>query len=226
MKHLEFLAFTINTKCNLNCKSCNGAAPLVQYEDFWANFEIFKKSVKKLKECAKIDYVEIMGGEPLLNDRVMEYVEYASNVYADTDTIVVLYTNGILLKKFLTRENVKLLQRDNVKIFFSVYPINYDYETLFKLLDALKIKYKVMSDWKSEEQNNEDDYWIQVQLNECGKYTSRCHCYAADTLWNLMIKDDILYHCSYAMNCSTLNKAFGTNFQLTKKRLSKNGRLD
>lgn len=32
-----------------------------------------------------------------------------------------------------------------------------------------------------------------------------------------MIKDDILYHCSYAMNCSTLNKAFGTNFQLTKK---------
>lgn len=65
--------------------------PVANYKNpFMSNFDKFKKNIKIIKEVCHTKYFEIMGGEPLLNKDIMKYVDYASEIYKNTDTKVVL----------------------------------------------------------------------------------------------------------------------------------------
>ena len=108
MQELEYIAYMTNDICNLNCKSCNNCAPIADHNNpFYADFNKFKKNIQIIKNVCHTKFFEIMGGEPLLNPNIMDFINYASDVYKDTNTKVVLYTNGILMMKFLTKENIK-----------------------------------------------------------------------------------------------------------------------
>ena len=215
MQQLEFIAYMTNDICNLNCKSCNNCAPIANYKNpFMSNFDKFKKNIKIIKEVCHTKYFEIMGGEPLLNKDIMKYVDYASEIYKNTDTKVVLYTNGILIKKYLTLDNIKILKKKNVTIFFSVYPIELDYESIFKSLRILGIDYCIQANWKTNEKIDDESDWINIKLSEQKNEVPKCYVY--ENLTDLMIKDDYLYGCSCPLNIESLNRTFNTNFELDK----------
>ena len=215
MQELEYIAYMTNDICNLNCKSCNNCAPIADHNNpFYADFNKFKKNIQIIKNVCHTKFFEIMGGEPLLNPNIMDFINYASDVYKDTNTKVVLYTNGILMMKFLTKENIKILQKKNVSIFFSEYPINLNYDNIFRALKILKIDFCVQANWRTDERIDDEGDWINIKLSERKNKISKCYVY--ENLTDLMIKDDYLYGCSCPLNIKTLNKSFGTKFKLDK----------
>jgi len=79
--------------CNLKCDGCSHHAPYVETNFY--NLEQFAKDIGLLKDVYHAKKLLFLGGEPLLNKRINEYIEVAkkSNI-ADSYGVI---TNGILL---------------------------------------------------------------------------------------------------------------------------------
>lgn len=118
--YLPYLEFHIEDRCNLNCKGCEHFAPLVP-ESRQPDPEKFRKDLLQLKKFIKeIHLIRILGGEPLLNDQLDEYIFQVREIYPYSQIHVV--TNGLLLKQI--PEKFYQAMRDNAAtIDLSYYPV-------------------------------------------------------------------------------------------------------
>ena len=118
-KYLSDLEFHIADHCNMNCKACGHHSSLVtkpvfpDIKKFTCDFEQFHKFIDD------ITIIRIMGGEPLLNPEVNEYIKLTRRLYPLADLQVV--TNAILLLK-MPEEFFDTLQSNNVSLDISLYP--------------------------------------------------------------------------------------------------------
>lgn len=117
--YLPYLEFHIADKCNLNCAACQHFAGLVKEEHF-PDFEEFKNGFTKLHSLVPdIGRIRILGGEPLLNPDVEEYVKFVRSLYPYSEIFVV--TNGILLER-MPESFFETMHENNAKIHLSLYP--------------------------------------------------------------------------------------------------------
>jgi len=117
--YLPYLEFHIADQCNLNCAACQHFAGLVK-DDYFPDFEEFKKGFTKLHSLVPdIGRIRILGGEPLLNPEVGEYVKFVRSLYHYSELFVV--TNGILLEK-MPENFFETMHQNNAKIHLSLYP--------------------------------------------------------------------------------------------------------
>lgn len=117
--YLPYLEFHIADKCNLNCAACQHFAGLVKEEHF-PDFEKFKEGFTKLHSfVSDIGRIRILGGEPLLNPDVSEYVKFVRSLYTYSELYVV--TNGILLES-MPESFYETMAENNAKIHLSLYP--------------------------------------------------------------------------------------------------------
>lgn len=117
--YLSYLEFHVADHCNLNCKYCTHYSPLVDGEVF-TDFESWKKDIMQLKRYIEdIGVVRILGGEPLLNSQLPEFIEYTRRLYPQA--IITVVTNGLILDK--VSEDLLDVMRRTVSFFhISFYP--------------------------------------------------------------------------------------------------------
>lgn len=113
---LEYLEVGFDNICNLMCVMCSG-----EWSNRWANFEnpdvIPKLNIKDTDEFVNIPdtitHVEFLGGEPLMTNRHITFLEKIKN---PTDVTIVYNTNAT----FMLSDNLINLLREFKDVFFYV----------------------------------------------------------------------------------------------------------
>ena len=91
---LCYLEFMVCDHCNLNCKGCTHYCNIE--EEVFADFNSYFRDLKRLKELFwGISKIRLMGGEPLLNEKLYKFVDVTREVFPDAEIRVV--TNGLLI---------------------------------------------------------------------------------------------------------------------------------
>lgn len=94
-KYLPHAEIPVVENCNLNCSLCNSHAYLIEKSIY--DFEQFKRDIDILAEHIHFGFLTFMGGEPLLCERLDEYIAYAKS--KRIGEIYRVLSNGILVKK-------------------------------------------------------------------------------------------------------------------------------
>src|SRR5690348_4435511 len=90
--------FNLTEHCNLSCYGCDHASPLLPTR--LADLESFQRDLAALSEVFHSREIRLVGGEPLLHPRIVEFMRAARDSgVADS---VVIYTNGVLLHRMPT----------------------------------------------------------------------------------------------------------------------------
>ena len=93
---LPYVEYHVADHCNLNCKGCVHFSPLVNDKVF-PTFTEVKSDLQHLSRLVPyIDTIRILGGEPLLNPELPQYMQMTREIYPYAKISVV--TNGLLLK--------------------------------------------------------------------------------------------------------------------------------
>jgi hypothetical protein len=126
----------ITEHCNLNCKGCNHFSSLAKEE--YLDPVQFEKDFMRLAELSK-DYfaIKILGGEPLLHPRVIEFFDIARRIFPAT--YIQITTNGILLTG-QPEEFWRSCRKNNIIISISQYPIKLNKKEIKKIARAHKVK--------------------------------------------------------------------------------------
>ncbi len=142
-RKLPYLEFHVADHCNLKCANCEHYSGLVDGAVF-PDFEKFSEDLCQLKKFIdEIGIIRILGGEPLLNPQIEDYIRLAARIYPDTPIRVV--TNALLLKSmpdsFFDTINSCC---EGSGIHISLYPVMKDHiDKITGMLDEKKVDYTV-----------------------------------------------------------------------------------
>ena len=124
--------------CNLNCKFCDHFSPIA--EPYYLSIEEFEKDIKQLAKLTnnKLGGLSLIGGEPLLNKDIIEFLRISRKYLPET--VIDVVSNGILL---LNNETLwDALAKYKIKLYITTYPINIDYGRIDEIAKEKQIKYK------------------------------------------------------------------------------------
>lgn len=123
LHYIEYLEFQIADRCNMNCLRCSHYSNLIPD----APHPLFKEIEKDLIQLRNIiDHIykiRIMGGEPLLNREMIQYVQLVHRLFPCAD--IRITTNGLLLNS-LDNEDRAIIKECSAAFDFSVYPVMVD----------------------------------------------------------------------------------------------------
>ena len=121
-RKLPYLEFHIADHCNLNCANCEHYSGLVTHPVF-PDFDKFSQDFNRLKYFFDdIAIIRILGGEPLLNPDIENYIKLANSVYPNA--MIHIVTNALLLTKMPDSFFESLQQcQEGSGIWVSLYPV-------------------------------------------------------------------------------------------------------
>lgn len=91
--HGQAVEYSVAYHCNLKCAHCSHMAPFIK--STLPPLESFAMDVGRLAEAMHVRDIRMVGGEPLLNPQIVEFLKVArASGLADT---VMVTTNGLLL---------------------------------------------------------------------------------------------------------------------------------
>lgn len=204
---LHYVDLHIIDGCNLKCARCFKFSPLCDNKDEMD----FDKVAQDIKDLAiltnrEIDGISVIGGEPLIASRLLDYLKLVRKELPNTDITII--TNGIAIPN-MENEFFELLKELNVMLAISRYFEKDFYEKIEKVM---------------AEHNCQDRYvysqiaemgcvlFLQMELDEDGNSDM-------EEIWNLcsakngcvLLKDGKLWSCSNGCMKYILNRKFGTN---------------
>ncbi len=121
--------------CNLNCQCCDHFSPIAK--PTYLDFDQYVKDLKRLSELTdnKIGLIKLQGGEPLLNDRLIDFMRVTRQVFPNA--FLCLFTDGVLLKKWGSKQGEenfwKTVKEYEYEVRWTHYPIGLN-------IDAVKEK--------------------------------------------------------------------------------------
>lgn len=122
LRRLQILQYHIADHCNLNCKGCNHFSPLVKDKVF-PELEKVVSDLKRIREVVDvIDWIAILGGEPLLNPNWKAYAKVTRELWENS--YISIFTNGLLVRR-LSDEDIAFLKEWDIAITISLYKINW-----------------------------------------------------------------------------------------------------
>ena len=181
-KQLDYLQIRINYNCNLKCKGCAALAPLEDNNNN-VDTELLMNDLKRTKEIFEhIDKFRVLGGEPLLDNNLLDYLKLIRRLYPYTKLILV--TNGILLKS-MDKHFFEELNKNNVNITISLYkPMWNKVDEIHQLLDKYGIVHKFNDSYEFHKSYNfnsnvSNEYNANICPNHCPTledgHICRCH---------------------------------------------------
>lgn len=150
--NVPWLEIPLTEHCNLKCKGCTHHSPYLK-PNFY-KFEQFTKDIDALKDIYHVHALTFLGGEPLLNRRINDYIKFAKNLeIADIYRVV---TNGILL---FYMDDIFFDLIDDIQI--SLYPdAGVDRQRLESFLNEKQRKYNFNYNI------NNIDYFMNIETDE------------------------------------------------------------
>lgn len=116
---LDYFETEISETCNLNCRGCCDFCNLLSGKRFY-DFDTFCADLARLKSLFwGVEKIRLMGGEPLLNPRLADYVEETRAVFPDSDLRIV--SNGLLIPT-LSAETLRRIREADCSFDISNYP--------------------------------------------------------------------------------------------------------
>lgn len=204
--HIEV---NINKDCNLKCKGCDHFAPIACADTL--ELDVFERDMKKLSDimAGHIHRIILLGGEPLLNKNLLEYVKIARERMPRIEIFIA--TNGILLGK-VDEEFWHVLRRDAVGLMVTKYPVKIDYDGLKKLAEEKGIVWEFLG--SSESGRSLWHFPLDLSGSQ-DPMESFIHCANANACHTL--ERGRLYTCSIAPNIQAFNNFYDENVPLTDK---------
>lgn len=196
---IDSLQIPVAKHCNLNCNRCYHFSNLVTGKEIYG-LEEYKRDIAGIKQLAfSIGEVRFLGGEPLLNDNLLAYIEYMHLMFPYA--VLKIVTNGLLITR-LSPQQCALLSRMNVIISVSLYvPLHNRFNAIETFLISNGIRYEIF-----RVGTRFDKILLKnVDLEKAHKVADNCE------------KCIILYNgrigrCAPGMFISDFNRYFSTNY--------------
>ncbi len=143
--------FCITKHCNLNCRSCDHFCPLVEREEYM-EFNVFSRDIQRLSDLfhGKAEQILILGGEPLLNPDILQYMQLTRKWFPLANIYIV--TNGILLNN-MQEDFWETCRNYNIGLRPTRYPIKVDYEALKQIAHSKGVDYDFFGSTKMSIRN-------------------------------------------------------------------------
>ena len=138
---IDSLQIPVVKHCNLNCNRCYHFSNLVSGKEIY-RFEDYKRDIADIKQLAfSIGEVRFLGGEPLLNDNLLAYIEHMHLMFPYA--VLKIVTNGLLITR-LSPQQCAVLSRLNVIISVSLYaPLHNRFDAIETFLICNGIRYEI-----------------------------------------------------------------------------------
>lgn len=111
--HVRSFEYNVTEHCNLRCSACDHASPFLQ--ERFASVDEFERDLRQLATVLRADEFKLVGGEPLLHPRLVEFARIAKS--SGIARVVTLVTNGVLLHR-MDAEVWSTIDR----LWVSIYP--------------------------------------------------------------------------------------------------------
>lgn len=116
---LDYFEYHVAWHCNLNCKGCGHNSNLYTKPRF-GDLEHFRRDMNRLTELfSNISKIRLMGGEPLLNPQLGEFITSARKAFPGAQIRVV--SNGLLIPK-ADAGLLELMEKTGAAFDISLYP--------------------------------------------------------------------------------------------------------
>lgn len=194
---LFYAEMSIVDFCNLNCKGCNHYSPIFKrvLPDFTRRIEDVKKISSLFNRVVEFS---LLGGEPFLNNNIMDYIIQVRKILPNTEIQIV--TNGLLLPH--VQEAVYQCIRENrVTITISEYvPTTEIMDKITTLLENNKVDYVIKaSEFKKK-------FYKTLSLSESSIYPHACISKGC-----INICDGKVAKCPTLLYIEELNNKFNTD---------------
>lgn len=182
--------------CNLNCKGCTHFAPLFKKKKpdtatRVRNFELLSNKISSVVD------LYIMGGEPLLNDELIDYIKAAKSAFPNS--FIVIVTNGLLIPK-CSDEFLDFICNENVCISISEYAPTH--KIIDKIIEKL-LKHNVI--YNIREFDSKQVFNLPLSIEK----TDERYCISKGCI---NIYDGKIACCPTLIYLPALNQRFGTDF--------------
>ncbi len=115
---LEYFEYHVAYHCNLKCKGCGHYSNISKPE--FGKLDIYINDIRRLKELYwGVERIRLMGGEPLLNKQLSEFIVVTRKVFPDANVRVV--TNGLLIPN-IDKHLLKVMHENNIGFDVTQYP--------------------------------------------------------------------------------------------------------
>lgn len=197
---LYSLETNIVDDCNLNCRGCSHFSNLFKRGDK-VSFEEFANDLKKLAENTYIYSFFLLGGEALLNPKIIDYIELSRALLPETE--IELISNGLLIPQ-QKQEFFDCCRDNDIVISISGYEPSLKIKSnIIKVLEKNNVKYsfrKIVKDFgKNIDLSGQND--PKTAMDSCRE--SDCH----------FFRKGRLYKCPF----EALGNRFFTYFNLDIK---------
>lgn len=200
------ISIAIVRHCNLGCKGCDHFSPVA--EERYMPLETYEHDLRRLSELLtdNIEFISLLGGEPLLNPDIIKFMSIGRSCFASTD--INICTNGLLLRS-MSNDFWQACRDYNISIMATEYPINLDYKKLkeFVLSQGVEFKYTGSSEGGRSLWHFPLD--LQGKQNPMESFVN---CRNANTCHTL--ENGRIYTCSIAPYIDDFNKYYGTDLKL------------
>ncbi len=116
---LDYIEYHISFHCNLNCKGCSHFSNLID-QPMFGDLNSFSKDMERLRELFwGISKIRLMGGEPVLNKQLPEFIYRAREIFPDSDIRIV--SNGLMIRDD-QKDLFKAMRECAVFFDVSLYP--------------------------------------------------------------------------------------------------------
>lgn len=135
----EIVNFLVTDYCNLNCKRCGNFSNLAKGKNCLDINKFESYLVHFRKKFRAVQSIQLMGGEPLLNPQLEQYVLLTRKYFPETRIDIV--TNGLLILN-ISQELINAMVSCNVFFFISQYlPTRKQLEKIVDFLENKQINY-------------------------------------------------------------------------------------
>ncbi|MCL2819402.1 MAG: radical SAM protein [Oscillospiraceae bacterium] len=138
---LYYVELCVAEHCNLNCKGCVFFSNIVDGSVFY-DLDQYKADMTRLRGLfGNIRNITLLGGEPLLNDKLPEFIGESRRIFPKAKIRVV--TNGLLCKK-MSDELINAFKENDALLHITLYkPLFDNIEDIKDILTASGVNFLV-----------------------------------------------------------------------------------
>ena len=170
------IGYHVSWRCNLRCKGCfhwsnlykgNKQGDLVQ----------FKKDLIRLNELfGKIKIIDLVGGEPLLNPHISDFIIVARSIFPET--VINVVSNGLLIPK-VSKDIFEVMRTNQASFQITNYPpTGRIKDEIIEILNKYDVKYTFSAPVK------EFYSYYTEKIQNPEKSFKKCYFWECHALWN------------------------------------------